>query len=122
MTSGCCRHCQAVLHPESRGLCPGCTHEIPEEARILVLKTWPHPFQATLEGKKPFEIRKDDRGFGVGDWLVLREWDPNRAVSSGDALSYTRRVLRRRVSYVARGWGLPEDLVVLGLEAPEVGS
>lgn len=38
------------------------------------LKTYPKYFQETIEGNKPFEIRKNDRDFQVGDVLILKEW------------------------------------------------
>ncbi len=37
------------------------------------LKTWPEYFDLTWRGLKNFEIRKDDRGFAVGDTLTLIE-------------------------------------------------
>lgn len=42
------------------------------------LKCWPEFFQATLNGLKKFELRRDDRpeGYQVGDELLLKEWDP----------------------------------------------
>lgn len=39
------------------------------------LKIYPKYFEAILDGKKTFEIRKDDRDFHVGDNVVLKEWD-----------------------------------------------
>lgn len=39
------------------------------------LKIYPKYFQETIEGNKPFEIRKNDRHFQVGDVLLLKEWD-----------------------------------------------
>lgn len=39
------------------------------------LKIYPKYFEAILDGKKTFEIRKDDRDFQVGDSIVLKEWD-----------------------------------------------
>ena len=76
------------------------------------LKTWPPYFGAVLSGRKPFEVRRDDRSFAVGDELVLREFWPNRQ-------EYTGRECRRRVTYVLRGaepFGMREGFVVLGLE------
>lgn len=76
-------------------------------------KTWPGPFQAIVEGRKRFEIRRHDRPFlpSVGDTLHLREWRP---------AGYTGREVEVVVSYVvAPGeWGLPADLMVLGIGAP----
>ena len=60
-----------------------------------VLKTWPEYFEAVASGAKTFELRFDDRGYQVGDHLVLREW----SVTDG----YTGRVVIKRVSYVLRG-------------------
>ena len=39
------------------------------------LKIYPKYFEAILDGKKTFEIRKNDRDFQVGDSIVLKEWD-----------------------------------------------
>jgi hypothetical protein len=40
------------------------------------LKCWPNAYAAIRAGRKRFEWRKDDRGFEVGDVLVLKLWDP----------------------------------------------
>lgn len=50
------------------------------------LKTWPVPFAAVKSGEKCFEIRKADRSFEVGDHLMLREWEPEPAHYTGDAV------------------------------------
>ena len=59
---------------------------------IHELKCWPEYFEALWDGKKTFEIRKDDRGYQVGDYLVQREYDLN----SG----YSGRVMVMSVTYV----------------------
>ena len=73
------------------------------------LKCDPVPFQALVEGRKTYEIRKDDRGFLRGDILFLREWD----ATSG----YSGRTLEAAVTYKTEGgyWGLPHGLCVLAL-------
>lgn len=38
------------------------------------LKTLPEFFQAVIDGRKPFELREDDRGFKVGDRVILEEY------------------------------------------------
>jgi hypothetical protein len=86
------------------------------------LKTWPEPFQAVLDGCKRYEVRVDDRGFAVGDMLVLREWDPdNDYMPLVDRSRYTGRTLRARVTYKTPGgaWGLPKELCVMSIELLE---
>jgi hypothetical protein len=39
------------------------------------LKIAPAYFKAVIEGRKTFEIRKDDRGFQAGDTVTLAEYD-----------------------------------------------
>jgi hypothetical protein len=74
------------------------------------LKTWPEYFQPVIDKRKRFEIRRDDRDFGVGDSLTLEEWDPRTK-------SYTGREAFREIVYIAKGvFGLPPDCCVLGIE------
>jgi hypothetical protein len=37
------------------------------------LKCWPEMFDAVAEGRKTFDVRKNDRGYQTGDRLVLRK-------------------------------------------------
>jgi hypothetical protein len=73
------------------------------------LKTWPDPFEEVWKGDKPFEIRKDDRGFKLGDWLTLQEWNPKTE-------RYTGRMVEVLVTSLYRGpsWGLPKNLIIMG--------
>jgi hypothetical protein len=64
------------------------------------LKTWPEFFQAIVENRKPFEYRLNDRDYQVGDVLHLREWVPPVDDAEGCAGYYTRRELRKTVTYV----------------------
>ena len=84
-------------------------------AKIHELKVWPEYFTALLDGRKTFELRKDDRGFGVGHVLDLREFSP------GDE-TYTGRSVRKKISYISYGdnadtnrWGLQPGFAILGL-------
>ncbi len=47
------------------------------------LKTWPEYFKVIMSGIKRFEIRKNDRDFKVGDFLILKEFDPKTNTYSG---------------------------------------
>lgn len=74
------------------------------------LKTWPQFFEPLAQRRKTFEVRKDDRRFGEGDRLELREWD--------DVLKcYTGRKVYREITYVLQGgqFGIAPGYVVLGL-------
>lgn len=85
--------------------------------RTHQLKTWPEPFQAVVDGRKKHEVRVDDRGFSVGDILILCEWDPSPC-RSGLPHGYTGKDCRAKVTYITPGgrFGLPGDLVVMSIE------
>lgn len=100
--------------------------DVPSGARVHELKTWPVWFADLASRSKGFEVRRDDRGFENGDWLVLREWSPGDVGLSRDPApeGYTGRRLIRRIQYVLRGWaatevGVQEGFCVLGLAPSE---
>lgn len=69
--------------------------------RTHTLKTWPSFFEAVRDGRKGFELRKNDRDFAVGDLLVLREFEPpSNNYRDG---SYTGRSLTAVVTYITHG-------------------
>ncbi len=63
------------------------THEI---------KTWKATYQDIIDGKKPFEYRKNDRDYQVGDQVVHIEWDP-----VGQCI--TDRRLYTTITYILHG-------------------
>jgi hypothetical protein len=54
--------------------------------KIHELKTWPEYFKTVVDGRKTFELRKNDRGFRTMDRLILREWDPETGEYTGDSI------------------------------------
>lgn len=52
---------------------------------IHELKILPEYYKAQVEGKKNFEIRKNDRDYKVGDKLVLKEYDPKAKELTGQS-------------------------------------
>lgn len=82
------------------------------------LKVWPDCFTAVHEGRKPFDVRLNDRNFQVGDALLLREFEP-------ESEQYTGRTIERWISYLLQGgaFGVEEGWCVLGLaEHPPLPS
>lgn len=77
------------------------------------LKCWPEYFGAVLDGSKTFEVRRDDRGFKVGDVLWLREWDCDMP---GRGNYFTGREVRKRVTYIMRHPPfVPEGFCIMAL-------
>jgi hypothetical protein len=78
--------------------------------RIHVLKTWPEYWDAVADEVKRFEIRKDDRGYRVGDYLVLRKFDPKTE-------TYLQPWLVEKVTYRtdANCPFLPPGIVAMGI-------
>lgn len=66
------------------------------------LKTDPEVFDAVAAGLKTFEIRYDDRGYQVGDQLILRK----------------TRYTGAEMSHILRGpcYGLADGWVIISLE------
>lgn len=73
------------------------------------LKILPEYFEAVSSGRKKFEIRRNDRNYGVGDTLILREWDGE---------NYTGEGVIRKVTYVLADYekGLKPGYCILGIE------
>lgn len=96
--------------------------------RVHDLKVWPEHFDAVLSGSKPYDVRRADRDFQIGDVLLLREWRPESSAEGlgalfDDAPGYTGRAANAEITSLTRGpvkFGdgpvlMPEGVVVLGL-------
>ena len=74
------------------------------------LKILPQHFQDVLSGRKTFELRKDDRGYQVGDELILAEWDGEK---------YTGVAIPVRVTHILRNhpeYGLMDGYCILSIK------
>lgn len=71
-------------------------------------------FQAVKDGRKKFEIRKNDRGFQEGDLLILREYDPITQ-------EYLGRIMKVEISYMT-DYAQQDGYVVLGIEVIQEGE
>lgn len=72
------------------------------------LKIKPEYFIDVTDGRKTFELCKNDRDFKVGDTLILQEYDED----------YTGRSTKVKVTYLLKGgiYGLAKDYVILGIK------
>ncbi len=79
------------------------------------LKCDPAPYVQVAQGLKTYEIRKFDRDYVVGDYLVLAEFDRQTRQYSG------QKVRAKIVAMTPPGnYDMPENIGVLGIElAPE---
>lgn len=79
---------------------PEITHE---------LKTVQPFFGDVVSGSKTFEVRLNDRGFELNDTLVLKEYNP-------EIFLYTGQEVRARVSYILPGGkhGIRKGYIVMG--------
>ena len=76
---------------------------------IHELKIAPRWFEDVQSGRKNFEIRRNDRDFKEGDYLLLKEWERGK---------YTGREITRKIQYIYQGdgsYGLSEEFCILGL-------
>ena len=65
------------------------------------LKILPPYFEAVIDGRKTFEIRKDDRGFQAGDTVMLREYDPEyKGYHRSEEQMYTKWTYAATIGYV----------------------
>ena len=74
-------------------------HQIEIEARY---------FGDVCAGRKAFELRKNDRGYRVGDTLEMLEYKDGK---------YTERAVRAEITFILEGHtGLKEGYCILGIE------
>jgi hypothetical protein len=73
------------------------------------LKTHPKYFSDVSLGLKPFDVRKADRDFVIGDAMILKEYDP-------DTEQYTGREVVVVISYIMTDPSyVKEGFVILGI-------
>jgi hypothetical protein len=73
------------------------------------VKSWPEYFKPISMGVKTFDLRKDDRGYQVGDDIQFEEF-------SNITGEHTGKVATRRISYILREFaGLMPGYCILGI-------
>ena len=83
------------------------------------LKTDPEVFDQVMDGEKTFEIRKDDRGFNVGDDLLLRKTVyTGEEMKNGRPLEYEGSFWTVSVKHIMRGpiYGLKDGWCIISID------
>lgn len=76
---------------------------------IHEIKIRPEYFDAVCKREKTFELRRNDRNYKKGDYLVLKEWDGY----------FTGREITRYVNYILFDWmveGLESGYCIMNLK------
>jgi hypothetical protein len=95
------------------------------KVRLHELKTDREVFQAVLDGRKTYEIRKNDRKFEDGDFLTLKETVFSGAeMGKGAPLRFTGHEIEARVTHILYGpiYGLVEGWVIMSIEILDSGQ
>lgn len=71
---------------------------------IHQLKIYPQYLQALVNGKKTFEVRKNDRNYQIGDILEFKDGE------------FSDNFFRFRVSYIHSGIGMLPDYIVMSVQ------
>ena len=66
---------------------------------------------AVLSGDKSFEVRKNDRGYKVGDTVKFRVID-----KISNTVDHPLNKKEYRITYVLNEWGIDEDYVVFAIK------
>ena len=86
------------------------------------LKCWERYFDAVADGRKTFEVRKNDRAFQTGDILELikAEEKPPYYHITPHGERFGKITIRKRITYILQGgqFGIEPAYCVLGLGEP----
>ena len=76
------------------------------------VKSWPEYFGPISHHTKTFDLRKDDRGYTLGDVITFEEFRPGVG-------EYTGKKTTCRINYILRNFdGLMPGYCILGLTPP----
>ena len=83
---------------------------------IHALKQEVQFFEDVINGRKLFEVRKNDRNYKVMDLIALNEWDPDKNLYTGrSCLVYIDYILDDEV-YVKEGHIVKEGYIVMTIK------
>jgi hypothetical protein len=80
---------------------------------IHAIKTVNPYFNLASQDLKPFEVRKNDRHYKVGDWIILREYSP-------ELDQYSNKFLTGRIVYILDKFNaIQEGYCILSIQYPK---
>lgn len=84
------------------------------------LKTVDRYFDAVADGRKTFEVRRNDQAFQTGDLLELVRTDDRGYYTTVPGQRFSEVTLRKRITYLLQGgqFGIEPAFCVLGLGEP----
>jgi hypothetical protein len=89
------------------------------EPTVHKLKTWARYFDAVADGRKTFEIRRNDRAFQTGDILELEKIDNDPPYGYMYNLGERFKIItiQKRITYILQGgqFGIEPGYCVLSL-------
>ena len=85
--------------------------------KVHLLKSWPEYWLEVYHGLKHFEYRVDDRGYELGDHLVLRSWDPMTK-----KYDKNRPRLKVEITSILKGkkMRVPDGMVIMSIQHVDV--
>ena len=87
-----------------------------QKLMVHELRTWPQYFDLVAQGMKPFELRKNDRNFEVGDVILLQRFDP-------ESNSYTGEEITALITCLLENFaGIEHGYCILGIHVSKIES
>lgn len=92
--------------------------------KIHELKTDPGHFDSVANDWKTLEIRFDDRGYRVGDFLLLRrtQYTGREMKMNGAVLNYTGKYILAKISHIQTEIGMQKGWCALSIKTLDIGE
>ncbi len=91
--------------------------------RVHNVKSWSHFYQAIVAGLKTHDLRKNDRGYEVGDTLMLHEYDNVNGGFTGQRRAVTiTYITDNRMPCAFSSAVLPHDYSILSIKLDSVSD
>lgn len=84
-------------------------------SRTHVVKIWPEHYWAVHSGEKLAEFRLDDRGYAVGDVLIMQPWSPKEFQPGQPQGHLNWPAIYAKVGHKATGGPIPTGYAMLSL-------